>query len=103
MAHVALLCKLSESVFDALHFGGTESEKLVNQQLCGGSLKLRCSASLASLTRDTGPQLVKGDPEKKKHTHEKPVTPARPNISDSALKFTHVLYNLSPAGERADI
>eukprot|EP00246_Nothoceros_aenigmaticus_P002378 TRINITY_DN13247_c0_g1_i1.p1 TRINITY_DN13247_c0_g1~~TRINITY_DN13247_c0_g1_i1.p1 ORF type:complete len:655 (+),score=106.13 TRINITY_DN13247_c0_g1_i1:605-2569(+) len=54
------------------------------------------SASLASLTRETGPQLVKGDPEKK-HKQERSVIPVRPNISDSALKFTHVLYNLSPA------
>ncbi|EFJ09434.1 hypothetical protein SELMODRAFT_272074 [Selaginella moellendorffii] len=54
------------------------------------------SASLASLTRERGPQVVRGDPENK---IEKPVSlvPVRPNISDSALKFTHVLYNLSPA------
>ncbi|KAK8649070.1 hypothetical protein V6N13_129806 [Hibiscus sabdariffa] len=58
------------------------------------------SASLASLTRETGPKLVKGDPERK---HETPrvahVQHFEPTIgvSDSALKFTHVLYNLSPA------
>ncbi|GMI64900.1 PHOSPHOENOLPYRUVATE CARBOXYKINASE, phosphoenolpyruvate carboxykinase 1 [Hibiscus trionum] len=58
------------------------------------------SASLASLTRETGPKLVKGDPARK---HESPtvahVHHFEPTIgvSDSALKFTHVLYNLSPA------
>eukprot|EP00250_Pteridium_aquilinum_P009310 c18587_g1_i1 orf=3-1154(-) len=58
------------------------------------------SASLASLTRETGPKVVKGDPSKKVHAkitaqpeHNFDVT----NMSDSALKFTHVLYNLSPA------
>lgn len=58
------------------------------------------SASLASLTRETGPKVVKGDPAKKahppKHVHHHPVTPTI-SVSDSALKFTHVLYNLSPA------
>ncbi|KAK7366921.1 hypothetical protein VNO80_08924 [Phaseolus coccineus] len=58
------------------------------------------SASLASLTRETGPQLVKGDPARKSdsqvtHVHHH-VTPTIA-VSDSALKFTHVLYNLSPA------
>ncbi|CAA7404369.1 unnamed protein product [Spirodela intermedia] len=60
------------------------------------------SASLASLTRDSGPKLVKGDPNRKgsdtpkvvhHHHHFTPTV----SISDSALKFTHVLYNLSPA------
>lgn len=64
------------------------------------------SASLASLTRETGPKVVKGDPAKKSDTtpkaaHESHDTPAgftpAVNISDSALKFTHILYNLSPA------
>ncbi|RWW05324.1 hypothetical protein GW17_00031410 [Ensete ventricosum] len=62
------------------------------------------SASLASLTRETGPKLVKGDPARKldmprgtaEHHHY--ITPTI-SISDSALKFTHVLYNLSPAGQ----
>lgn len=62
-----------------------------------------CSASLASLTRETGPKLVKGDPARKADTpkisavHHHYFTPTI-SISDSALKFTHVLYNLSPAG-----
>lgn len=62
-----------------------------------------CSASLASLTRDSGPKLVKGDPAKKSdtpkvaHQHSHYFTPAV-SVSDSSLKFTHVLYNLSPAG-----
>ncbi|KAI5068586.1 hypothetical protein GOP47_0016931 [Adiantum capillus-veneris] len=57
------------------------------------------SASLASFTRETGPKVVKGDPSKRgthivaPPEHHFDVT----NISDSALKFTHVLYNLSPA------
>ncbi|XAR48466.1 Phosphoenolpyruvate carboxykinase (ATP) [Bertholletia excelsa] len=60
------------------------------------------SWSLASLTRDTGPKVVKGDPERKTahdhhrrhHYHQHAPTIS---ISDSDLKFTHVLYNLSPA------
>ncbi|CAA6667541.1 unnamed protein product [Spirodela intermedia] len=65
-------------------------------------LFLVSSASLASLTRDSGPKLVKGDPNRKgsdtpkvvhHHHHFTPTV----SISDSALKFTHVLYNLSPA------
>lgn len=62
------------------------------------------SASLASLTRETGPNLVKGDPARKtdttpkfSHAAQHQFTPTL-NISDSALKFTHILYNLSPAG-----
>ncbi|KAF0910570.1 hypothetical protein E2562_003006 [Oryza meyeriana var. granulata] len=70
------------------------------------------SASLASLTRETGPKVVKGDPARKgeaaakgapspqpqphHHHHHPHVTPTI-SVSDSSLKFTHVLYNLSPA------
>lgn len=64
-----------------------------------------CSASLASLTRGSGPKVVKGDPARRfegsrvahvpHHRHTAAPTIA---VSDSALKFTHVLYNLSPAG-----
>jgi hypothetical protein len=57
---------------------------------------LHCSASLASLTREVGPQVVKGDPAGK-GTPSKSVIAPRLDMSDSALKFTHVLYNLSPA------
>nr|AGE13353.1 phosphoenolpyruvate carboxykinase 2 [Capsicum annuum] len=60
------------------------------------------SASLASLTRETGPKVVKGDPARQAETpkvqhpvHHHP-TPTL-NVSDSGLKFTHILYNLSPA------
>ncbi|KAL5705534.1 phosphoenolpyruvate carboxykinase (ATP) [Ranunculus cassubicifolius] len=62
------------------------------------------SASLASLARETGPKVVKGDPGKK--SVESPKASGQltsqdhhfmPEPSDSALKFTHVLYNLSPA------
>ncbi|KAB5568781.1 hypothetical protein DKX38_002574 [Salix brachista] len=58
------------------------------------------SASLASLMRETGPKLVKGDPsrkgEGKQISHHHHYTPTI-SISDSALKLTHYLYNLSPA------
>ncbi|KAK9110807.1 hypothetical protein Sjap_018867 [Stephania japonica] len=58
------------------------------------------SASLASLTRETGPKLVKGDPAKKsdaaKVSHVVHHVPTI-TVTDSFLKFTHVLYNLSPA------
>ncbi|RYR47406.1 hypothetical protein Ahy_A07g033333 isoform A [Arachis hypogaea] len=58
------------------------------------------SASLASLTRETGPKVVRGDPASKVVTHHHHdhhyITPTF-DASDSALKFTHVLYNLSPA------
>ncbi|WOL19341.1 phosphoenolpyruvate carboxykinase [Canna indica] len=59
------------------------------------------SASLASMTRETGPKVVKGDPARKAEAPK--ATVADPNsapafgTSDSALKSTHVLYNLSPA------
>ena len=58
---------------------------------------------MASLTRETGPKVVKGDPARKLDApkvtaeHHHYITPTI-SISDSALKFTHVLYNLSPAG-----
>ncbi|NP_001296837.1 Phosphoenolpyruvate carboxykinase (ATP) [Zea mays] len=68
------------------------------------------SASLASLTRETGPKVVKGDPAAKgeaaaqgapstPRAHQQHRHPAAPAIavSDSSLKFTHVLNNLSPA------
>ncbi|CAL0313025.1 unnamed protein product [Lupinus luteus] len=60
------------------------------------------SASLASLTRESGPKVVKGDPNKRLkalrigHVSHHPITPTI-SVSDSALKLTHVLYNLSPA------
>ncbi|KAI3451862.1 hypothetical protein Pfo_008527 [Paulownia fortunei] len=61
------------------------------------------SASLASLTRETGPKVVKGDPAKQpetprvvSHHHHHHVSPTTISVSDSSLKFTHVLYNLSP-------
>lgn len=64
---------------------------------------MESSATLASLTRETGPKVVKGDPARKEtstkvaHVAHHQYAPAI-NISDSSLKFTHVLYNLSPAG-----
>ncbi|KAL0343417.1 UNVERIFIED_CONTAM: Phosphoenolpyruvate carboxykinase (ATP), partial [Sesamum angustifolium] len=57
-------------------------------------------ASLASLTRETGPKVVKGDPARPTSEPARVVAHhVSPTItaSDSALKFTHVLYNLSPA------
>jgi phosphoenolpyruvate carboxykinase (ATP) len=63
---------------------------------------------LASLTRETGPKVVRGDPARKgeasakstpaHHHHHHPAAPTIA-VSDSSLKFTHVLYNLSPAGK----
>ncbi|KAK8653614.1 hypothetical protein V6N13_127607 [Hibiscus sabdariffa] len=61
------------------------------------------SASLASLTRGTGPKVVRGDPAAKSTqsvshvTHHHHVEAPTISVSDSSLKFTHVLYNLSPA------
>ncbi|KAK2392466.1 phosphoenolpyruvate carboxykinase (ATP) [Trifolium repens] len=65
------------------------------------------SESLASLTRETGPKVVKGDPAATKlaagspHQQHSLLSSTAGafdvNVSDSALKFTHVLYNLSPA------
>lgn len=55
------------------------------------------STSLASLTRESGPQVIKGDPGRKRSPPKSVVAP-RLEISDSALKFTHVLYNLAPGG-----
>lgn len=59
-----------------------------------------CSASLASLTRETGPNLVTRKSENERETKSSHHHYTAPTIavSDSALKFTHVLYNLSPAG-----
>ncbi|KAL7101589.1 hypothetical protein ACP275_08G063400 [Erythranthe tilingii] len=66
------------------------------------------SASLASLTRETGPKVVKGDPAAARqsetprvvghhhHHHQRHVSRTI-NVTDSSLKFTHILYNLSPA------
>ncbi|KAG6536446.1 hypothetical protein ZIOFF_001502 [Zingiber officinale] len=59
------------------------------------------SDSLASLTRETGPKVVRGDPTRKaeatkvaaEHHHYLTTTIS---VSDNALKFAHVLYNLSP-------
>ncbi|XP_042472276.1 phosphoenolpyruvate carboxykinase (ATP) 1-like [Zingiber officinale] len=58
--------------------------------------------SLASLTRETGPKVVRGDPARKAeatkvaagHHHYLTLTIS---VSNIALKFTHVLYNLSPS------
>ncbi|XAR62043.1 Phosphoenolpyruvate carboxykinase (ATP) [Bertholletia excelsa] len=64
------------------------------------------SASLASLTRD-GAEGGEGDPARKaetpklSHVTDQHFSPTL-NISDSALKFTHILYNLSrPLYEQA--
>ncbi|KAL2607945.1 hypothetical protein R1flu_026518 [Riccia fluitans] len=61
------------------------------------------SSSLASLTRESGPQVVKGEPGKVSTPSFSGRSAAHDprarwqDVSDSALKFTHVLYNLSPA------
>ncbi|KAE8706992.1 Phosphoenolpyruvate carboxykinase [Hibiscus syriacus] len=64
------------------------------------------SASLASLTRGTGPKVVRGDPAGKvqpvRHVaHHHHVEAPTIGVSDSSLKFTHVLYNLSPVATGA--
>ncbi|CDP21488.1 unnamed protein product [Coffea canephora] len=78
-------------------FGATLSEEERHRQQLQS-----ISASLASLTRETGPKVVRGDParsgetprvEHVTHHHYAPTFA----VSDSALKFTHILYNLSPA------
>ncbi|BAF26221.1 phosphoenolpyruvate carboxykinase (ATP) 1 [Oryza sativa Japonica Group] len=62
------------------------------------------SASLASMTCGIGPKLVNGDPARKKEMagkavthHQHHITVPTITVSDSDLKFTHVLYNLSPS------
>ncbi|KAF5200174.1 Phosphoenolpyruvate carboxykinase [Thalictrum thalictroides] len=78
-------------------FSAMSEEKRHKQQLQS------ISASLASLVRETGPKLVKGDPTTKKtsdtpkvaHVADHHVAPTF-GTSDSALKLTHILYNLSP-------
>eukprot|EP00475_Leptophrys_vorax_P024791 TRINITY_DN3432_c0_g1_i1.p1 TRINITY_DN3432_c0_g1~~TRINITY_DN3432_c0_g1_i1.p1 ORF type:complete len:629 (+),score=16.01 TRINITY_DN3432_c0_g1_i1:316-2202(+) len=56
------------------------------------------SNSLASHVRERGPQVVKGSPNSKSQPAvRKVVAPSQPCISDSSLKLTHVLYNLSPS------
>ncbi|XP_059064364.1 phosphoenolpyruvate carboxykinase (ATP) 1-like [Cryptomeria japonica] len=54
------------------------------------------NASLASLTREKGPQMIHGDPETAKARGQplKSLISPKPTISDSSLKLTHVLYNL---------
>ncbi|XP_042407177.1 phosphoenolpyruvate carboxykinase (ATP) 1-like [Zingiber officinale] len=61
----------------------------------------RQNDSLESLTRETGPKVVRGDSARKAEAtkvaaeHHHYLTPTI-SVSDSALKFTHVLYSLSP-------
>lgn len=104
-----------DDLFNWLYWSGTRSECGLEQLsftvVCICEIKIKTvndvliccwnSASLASLTRETGPQLVKGDPARKAdtkvtHVHHHVIPTIA--VSDSALKFTHVLYNLSPAG-----
>ncbi|KAG4951563.1 hypothetical protein JHK85_045430 [Glycine max] len=79
--------------------GGTVHVDQVVSLTLQGSL-----ASLASLTREIGPKLVKGDPTRKSdtqkvtHVHHHHVSTPTIAVSDSALKFTRVLDNLSLAG-----
>ena len=63
-----------------------------------------CSDSLASLTREMSPKVVKGDPSKKVEI-SKPIVAKSPSsvptpkftTNGNALKFTHILHNLSQA------
>ncbi|TQD98693.1 hypothetical protein C1H46_015686 [Malus baccata] len=79
-------------------FAGTMSEEDRHKQQLQS-----ISASLASLTRETGPKVVKGDPARKSdgqkatHVEHHLYDASLFGVSDSALKFTHILYNLSPA------
>ena len=64
-----------------------------------------CSDSLASLTRETSPKVVKGDPSKKVEVSKPVVAESLSSVptpkfttNDSALKITHILHNLSQAG-----
>jgi len=76
---------------------------LSDMRLFNDILICRNSASLASFARETGPKVVKGDPassletQRVAHVPHQRITPTIA-VSDSSLKFTHVLYNLSPAG-----
>ncbi|KVH99666.1 Phosphoenolpyruvate carboxykinase (ATP), conserved site-containing protein [Cynara cardunculus var. scolymus] len=79
-------------------FNAVSEEERQKQQLQS------ISASLASLTRETGPKVVRGDPDRKPETPRAHVTHQHHHVhaptlstSDSSLKFTHILYNLSPA------
>jgi hypothetical protein len=67
-------------------------------EICILHCAVHCSASLASLTREIGPQVIKGDPAAGKRSPPRSVVAPRLHMTDSALKFTHILYNLSPAG-----
>ncbi len=60
-------------------------------EICILYFAVHCSASLASLTREIGPAAGKRSPPRS-------VVAPRLHMTDSALKFTHILYNLSPAG-----
>ncbi|XP_048603290.1 phosphoenolpyruvate carboxykinase (ATP) 2-like isoform X1 [Brassica napus] len=68
----------------------------------GESMLQSVSASLASLTRETGPKVIRGDPTSAAkvmaHVPQTPTSAPAADVSDSSLKFTHVLHNLSPAG-----
>lgn len=88
----------SSSTTTQTPFASISEEERQKQQLQS------ISESLASLTRETGPKVVKGDPASKgssahvdHHQHSPLISTAAFDVSDSALKFTHVLYNLSPA------
>ncbi|GAA0183078.1 kinase [Lithospermum erythrorhizon] len=91
---------LNGSIHGGAAFASLEKERQI-QQLQS------ISSSLASLTRETGPKVVRGDPAKKADasSSEQPAVVPSPHTvaatitSDSALKFTHILYNLSPAGD----
>lgn len=70
------------------------------------SVAFSSSDSLASFSREKGPKVVRGDPAKVQSKNavpagvpQKVVAPTRPYVSDSSLKQTHVLYNLSPGGK----
>ncbi|GJP37795.1 hypothetical protein CLOM_g22204 [Closterium sp. NIES-68] len=55
------------------------------------------SASLASHVRELGPNIVTSKCKPASQGHRGVAAPSQPSVSDSSLKLTHVLYNLSPA------
>ncbi|CAI5505820.1 unnamed protein product [Closterium sp. Naga37s-1] len=70
--------------------GGDQNGEKFQQQLES------ISASLASHVREHGPKIVTSKCKPASQGH-RAVAPSQPCVSDSSLKLTHVLYNLSPA------
>ncbi|KAG6523569.1 hypothetical protein ZIOFF_013430 [Zingiber officinale] len=82
---------------------GNAAFATISEEECQKLQLQSISDSLALLTRETGSKVVRGDPARKaevtkvaaEHHHYLTMT-ISVSDSDNALKFTHVLYNLSP-------